>query len=160
MSVEPFHVPEDSSIPQVIRQSFQGTLSEPRPSFMMHLNTVSAEERRLIKWLRALDPAERDTLLAFADFLAARTGRGRRESEVAREPNILPRPERESVVGAIRRLSQSYDMLERDALLHETSDLMSGHILQGRPAGEVIEELEAVFARHYHDYRTRIAEQD
>lgn len=127
---------------------------------MMYSNTVSAEERRLIKCLRALDQAERDTLLAFADFLVTRIGQVEHESRVAREPTLLPRPEHESVVGAIKRLSRGYDMLERDAMLHETSALMSAHVLQGRAAGEVIDELEALFERHYHDYRARIAARD
>lgn len=126
----------------------------------MNLNTISADERRLLKRLRALDPAERETLLAFADFLVARAEPSSCAPSVPREPRPAPRPEQESVVGAIKRLSQSYDMLERNILLHETSALMSSHVLQGRPAGDVIDELEALFARHYHDYRARIAAQD
>lgn len=126
----------------------------------MNLNTISADERRLLKRLRALGPAERETLLAFADFLSARAKPSSHAPAVAREPRPALRPEQESVVGAIKRLSQSYDMLERDVLLHETSALMSAHVLQGRPASDVIDELEALFARHYHDYRTRIAAQD
>ena len=121
----------------------------------MNLSTTSADERRLIKSLRALDPNARQTLLAFADFLVARIESGAGEPVVVHEPRPRPRPERESVVGAIKRLSESYHMLERDALLHETSNLMSAHVLQGRAASEVIDELEALFARHYHDYRAR-----
>jgi hypothetical protein len=126
----------------------------------MKPNTISADERRLLKCLRALGSVERETLLAFADFLVARTARRPDEPAVAREPRPAPRPEQESVVGAIKRLSQSYDMLEREALLHETSALMSAHVLQGRSSSEVIDELEALFARHYGDYRSRIAAQD
>lgn len=122
----------------------------------MNPNTISADERRLLKRLRALEPAEREMLLAFADFLVARTEPSSRAPAVAREPRHTPRPEHESVIGAIKRLSQSYDMLERDVLLHETSALMSAHVLQGRAAGDVIDELEALFARHYQDYRARI----
>jgi hypothetical protein len=32
---------------------------------------------------------------------------------------------------------------------------MSAHVLQGRAAEEVINELEALFARHYQDYRAK-----
>ena len=126
----------------------------------MNPNPISADERRLLKRLRVLGPAERETLLAFADFLVARAEPSSHPPAVAREPRPVPRPEQESVVGAIKRLSQSYDMLERDVLLHETSALMSAHVLQGRSANAVIDELEALFARHYHDYRARIAAQD
>jgi hypothetical protein len=126
----------------------------------MNLNMTTADERRLIKCLRALGPAERETLFAFADFLVARAEQSPNEPSVAREPRALTRPKQESVVGAIKRLSQSYDMLERNALLHETSALMSAHVLQGRPANDVIDELETLFARHYRDYRARILTQD
>jgi hypothetical protein len=44
-------------------------------------------------------------------------------------------------------------MLERGDLLHEASSLMSAHVLQGRAAAQVIDELEDLFARHYAAYR-------
>jgi hypothetical protein len=34
-------------------------------------------------------------------------------------------------------------------MLNETSGLMTEHLMQGRPAPEVIDELEALFRRHY-----------
>lgn len=58
-------------------------------------------------------------------------------------------------MGAIKRLSLTYDMIDRGTMLNETSALMSAHILQGRAASEVIDELEALFARYYQDYRTK-----
>ncbi len=109
----------------------------------------------MLKLFRKLAPSERETLLAFADFLAQRATEGAPASPVMREPQLLPRPERETVVGAIKRLSRVYDMLNRDALLNETSVLMSAHVLQGRAAAEVIDELENLFARHYHDSRVK-----
>ena len=65
----------------------------------------------------------------------------------------IPRPEAESVVAAIRRLSASYFMLERRDMLNETAALMSAHVLQGRPAPKVVEELEALFEARYQQYR-------
>jgi hypothetical protein len=47
-------------------------------------------------------------------------------------------------------------MLERSgALLNDTSSLMAGHVLHGRPAAEVIDELEALFARYFAEHRER-----
>ena len=40
-------------------------------------------------------------------------------------------------------------MLQRRALLDETSMLMTQHILGGRGAVEIIDELELLFRRHY-----------
>jgi hypothetical protein len=45
-------------------------------------------------------------------------------------------------------------MLNRDDLLHETAELMTAHVLQGRPAEVVIDELELVFRRRYDDVKS------
>ena len=94
----------------------------------------------------------REQLLAFAEFLLQRgTTTGPAE---AIEPQPIPRPDQETVVAAIRRLSATYSMLDRKALLNETSSLMSAHVLQGRPAVEVIDELEALFEARYRTFRS------
>ncbi len=111
----------------------------------------TGEEGRLVKLFRRLGPAERETLLAFAMFLAERASLLPGD-EAPREPSHRPRPENESVVAAIKRLSLTYEMLDRGPMLNETSMLMSAHVLQGRGAAEVIAELESLFERHYQDY--------
>lgn len=90
------------------------------------------------------------TLLDFAEFLAGRHPPSR---EAMGEPEDIPRPARESVVKAIKRLSATYPMLDRSRMLNETSALMSQHIMQGRSAGEVIDDLEALFRREYEEQR-------
>lgn len=112
-------------------------------------------ERRLARLFRSLAPAERETLLAFAEFLAQRGATTPEPHGGPREPIPVPRPPTESVVAAIKRLSKAYEMLDRGPMLNETSALMSAHVLQGRPANEVIDDLEALFARHYRDYRAK-----
>lgn len=119
---------------------------------MLRRSNGSADERRLARVFRALSPADRETLLAMAEFLAHRAG-NKGLAESPREPLPLPRPETETVIGAIKRLSRAYEMLARETLLHETSALMSSHVLQGREAAEVIDELESLFARRYREYR-------
>lgn len=122
---------------------------------MLSRTSESADGRRLAKLFQGLSAADRQTLLAFADFLAQRAQPDQLGETVPREPQSLPRPDTESVVGAIKRLSRTYDMLDRGPLLNETSALMSAHVLQGRGAIQVIDELEALFARHYQDYRAK-----
>lgn len=114
-------------------------------------------ERQLVKCYRALEPADRDTLLAFGEFLASRGAGQRQATSAPLEPAPVPRPQAESVVGAIKRLSRQYYMLDRSAMLNDTSTLMGAHVLQGRPADAVIDELEALFARHYAEYRAEQA---
>jgi hypothetical protein len=114
----------------------------------------SGGDRRLLRIFRSLAPDDRRTLLAFAEFLAACSRDG--EDQPPADPLPIPRPEHESVVGAVKRLSRSYFMLERSGtMLNETSALMAGHVLHGRPAAEVIDELEALFARYFAEYRER-----
>jgi len=110
-------------------------------------------ERQLTKLYRSLTPEDRSTLLAFGEFLAARVVEQRQEDQGLLEPKLIPRPPKESVVGAIKRLSDSFFMLDRSAMLNDTSSLMGAHVLKGRPAREVVDELEALFARHYAKYR-------
>ena len=59
------------------------------------------------------------------------------------------------MIAAIRRLSATYSMLDRGAMLNETSALMSAHVLQGQGATQTIDALEALFVRHYETFRTR-----
>jgi len=91
------------------------------------------------------------TLLRFAEFLAAQIPAA--EPEPFPDPKPIPRPAPESVVKAMRRLSESYFMLDRSKLLNEASTLMAQHVMQGRAAPEVIDELEALFAAHYQRQR-------
>jgi hypothetical protein len=102
---------------------------------------------------RSLDEKDRLVLLRFADFLASGGGGARDDDEAPVEPELLPRPAKESVVAAIKRLSRSYHMLDRSAMLNETSTLMAAHVLNGRPAKDVIDDLEALFVRSYTQYR-------
>ncbi|MFP4080363.1 MAG: Crp/Fnr family transcriptional regulator [Ectothiorhodospira sp.] len=103
-------------------------------------------ETRLRQALRQLPHAQRETLVSFAEFLAERHAP---EETPVPEPEAIPRPVEETVIQAMKRLNATYPMLEKSRLLNETSTLMGQHVMQGRPAREVIDELEAVFARHY-----------
>jgi hypothetical protein len=40
-------------------------------------------------------------------------------------------------------------MVDREKMLHEIAALMTQHMVQGRPAPEVIDDLERLFAHHY-----------
>ena len=109
-------------------------------------------QRQLLKLFAELDEAGRQQLLVYAEFLLSRRNHLEptdQTSEAIAEPEPIERPADETVIGAIKRLSKSYSMLSKDAILHETSDLMTAHVLKGRPAVEVIDELEVLFARHY-----------
>jgi hypothetical protein len=108
------------------------------------------DEVRLLEIFRALSASDRHALQAYAEFLSVRGGTVGVDAVTAK-PQPESRPEGESVVMAIRRLTRTYPMLDRRKLMGQTSQLMAEHALQGRAVVEVIEELELLFARHYHD---------
>ena len=108
------------------------------------------QRKRLLDLFSRLGEADRNTVLALAQFLAERASPA---SQEVPEPRAIPRPREESVIAAIRRLSNSYAMLDRGEMLGETSGLLSEHVLQGRSAAEVIDDLEAVFKRRYEGLR-------
>ena len=110
-------------------------------------------ERKLTEIFRSLGSEDQGTLLAFGEFLVSRNPPDAHEEQGPLTPEQIPRPRDESVVAAIKRLSQSYHMLDRGSMLNDTSSLMGAHVLQGRPAVEVIDDLEALFARYYEKYR-------
>ena len=110
--------------------------------------------RRVAEITDRLPEDQRQTLLRFAEFLLAEAPEAETVPETLPEPKAIPRPAEESVIKAMRRLSETYFMLERGKLLNETSALMAQHVMQGRSAVEVIDELEVVFARQYEKVRS------
>nr|VFK16326.1 MAG: hypothetical protein BECKLPF1236B_GA0070989_10933 [Candidatus Kentron sp. LPFa] len=111
---------------------------------------MRAQTKELLRLFSRLPDDEKRTLLAFAEFLVGRLDSGvAPEDDRIPEPVLTPGPENETVIGAIRRLSKSYPMLDKASMLNETSSLMAEHVLRGRPAPEVIHKLDAVFQRYY-----------
>ncbi len=107
---------------------------------------------RLVTYYLAIPAAQRQSLLDYAAYLADKAGQAL--PAVAMTPVAIPRPAQESVVSAIRRLSMTYPMLEKKALLHEASALMAEHVLHGRVATDVIDELEELFKQRYERHCT------
>jgi hypothetical protein len=116
---------------------------------MLPPKSLPSAQQRLLDLFRRLPEAEQQGLLSYAEFLAERATPVTQGPLELPPPAEIPRPGSETVVAAIRRLSETYHMLDKDALLHEASSLMTAHVMQGRPAVEVIDELEVVFRRHY-----------
>lgn len=114
---------------------------------------LSTDQRKLLKLFSGMGQQDRSSLVAFAEFLAGRqSAADTAEALPPAAPTVIPRPEQETVVGAIKRLSRSYHMLERSALLTETASLMTAHVMHGRQAKEVIDDLESLFARYYEQH--------
>lgn len=113
---------------------------------------MKGEEKKLVELFERLDSRQRQMLIEFAEFLQARVAEKGREPEQKREaavPLPIARPDGETVVMAIKRLTRTYPMLDRRKLFTDTSRYMAQHALEGRSAVEVIDELEGVFARYF-----------
>ncbi len=109
-----------------------------------------AKQQTLLKLYSSLDLPGQTTLLEFAEFLAGKRAAAEPDTEQGpAEPRPIPRPDKETVIGAIKRLSGTYYMLDRSDLLTESSSLMSAHMMHGRKAPEVIDDLEAIFSSYY-----------
>ena len=115
--------------------------------------TSPAKKRRqrLLGAFDSLTETAQDQLVDYAEYLTERHAEPREEN--AHEPEDIPRPAEETVIAAVRRLSTTYHMIEKSKMLHETSNLVSAHIMQGRPAPEVIDELEQLFRERYRSYQ-------
>ena len=107
---------------------------------------MNKSEKKLLNLYRDLSKDARSNLLDFAAFLAERYPP---QVQVAKEPLEIPRPTEESVIAAVKRLSATYPMLNKDSMLHETSALVAQHLVQGRDAMDVIDELEDIFQQRY-----------
>jgi len=100
----------------------------------------------LIDLYQAMDDNRKRSLSDFADFLYAQAG------PVAKEippPDDVPRPEQETVVGAIKRLKTTYHMVGSMSVFSEASALMTDHMVKGRDLVEVIDEMEVLFEDAY-----------
>lgn len=107
---------------------------------------MKSEEKKLLSFFKKLSANDQQTLLVFAEFLSTRK---EETQEPLAEPIEIEPKENESVVGALKRLSKMYPMLDKSKMLNDTSVLVSQHVIQGRAKDEVIAELEVIFQEHY-----------
>ena len=104
--------------------------------------------KALTELYESLDVERKRSLCDFADFLYARA------EPVVKEvppPEDIPRPEQETVVGAIKRLKSKYHMVESMSVFSRASSLMTDHMVSGRDVVEVIDEMESLFDEAYNN---------
>jgi Flp pilus assembly protein TadB len=120
---------------------------------------MSAQVQQLLALFESLAPGEQASLLAFAEFLAARGKPApppvTRAIAPLPEPEAIERQPGESIVAGLKRLSKTYPMLDKSEMLSATSDIVATNIMQGGDAAQVIDELEEIFATHYRQLKAR-----
>lgn len=100
----------------------------------------------LVELYQSLDDERRASLCDYADFLLAKAGPVSREIP---PPEDIARPESETVVGAVKRLKSKYHMIDSMSVFSAASSLMTDHMVKGRDAAEVIDEMELLFEEAY-----------
>lgn len=112
---------------------------------------MSPDARKLLDYFRRLSADRRLALLDYAEYLADKEEHSQ-HSDVPAVPLDIPRPDNESVIKAVRRLRETYPMLDQNRVFNEVSSLMTRHVMHGAAAAEVIDELEVIFRRHYESH--------
>lgn len=107
---------------------------------------MSRNAKSIIEIFETLDAERQASLLDFAEFLQSK---GNLAVKDPGEPIDIPRPEGETVVGAIKRLKQAYPMIDSMKVFSSASELMTEHMVKGRNAVEVIDEMEQIFEKYY-----------
>ncbi|MFW2439640.1 MAG: hypothetical protein ACN4GR_09740 [Arenicellales bacterium] len=104
-------------------------------------------EEDLLKRFRQLPGTQQQALLDYAEFLNQRYAIV--AEPVAEHPLDIPRPQQESVVKAVRRLSKTYPMLDSKELFEKTSSFMMRNLMHGEDSGALIDEMELFFQQSY-----------
>lgn len=107
---------------------------------------MKASAQSLASIFDDLPEIDQNTLFEFAEFLKSRAPD---PAPKITEPLGIPRPETESVVAAIKRLKKNYPMISQKELLNETSEFMMQHMMQGKAAKEVIDDMENLFESRF-----------
>ena len=107
---------------------------------------MSRNKKSLIEIFETLDAERQASLFDFAEFLQSK---GNLVSKEIGEPVDIARPDKETVVGAIKRLKATYPMIESMKVFSSASELMTDHMVKGRDAVEVVDEMERIFEDFY-----------
>ena len=122
--------------------------------------TEQDDATRLVRIFDLLAPVQRQTLLAFAEFLLNRhrkPGEARLSAAnsnttpgVLAQPVFEERPDTETVAAALSRLSRVYHMLDADTLVERASDeLLNREAIASLSPRALVDELERFFAEQY-----------
>lgn len=98
--------------------------------------------KNMIEIFDTLDDERRTSLVDYAQYLQSKGGLV--EKEIG-EPLDIPRPEEETVVGAVKRLKLTYPMIESMSVFSAASSLMTENMVNGRDVIEVIDDMEKLF---------------
>lgn len=100
----------------------------------------------LLEIIETLNDERQLSLIEFAEFLQSK---GDLVVKDVPPPENIDRPTEETVVGAIKRLKLTYPMIGSMSVFSAASTLMTDHMMKGRAALEVIDEMQLLFEEAY-----------
>jgi hypothetical protein len=104
----------------------------------------------LLKINKELTTQNQQSLLSYAQFLLSEQ---QPTSQPPQHPLTIPRPQTETVIGALKRLRKTYPMIDPDTVMDRTAELVTAHLIHGKPAADIIDQCEQVFLETYqHHY--------
>lgn len=101
---------------------------------------------QLAELFDTLDDERKASLFDYAEFLQSKGGLVQKEIGV---PLDVPRPEVETVVGAVKRLKLTYPMIGSMTVFSAASSLMTENMVNGRDVIKVIDEMEKLFEESF-----------
>ena len=104
------------------------------------------ETTRLLSIFESLNEERQNGLLEYAEFLQSK---GDLQTKEVASVVAIDRPEEETVVGAIKRLKLTFPMIESMSVFSASSSLMTEHMVNGRDAAAVIDDMEKLFDEAY-----------
>lgn len=110
------------------------------------MNNKAKSSTELLEIFESLNDARQQSLFDYASYLHSL---GDLQNKEISEPEVIERPETETVVGAIKRLKTTYHMVESMKVFSDASALMTEHMVKGRDVVEVIDEMEVLFENAY-----------
>ena len=93
---------------------------------------MKRDAKALVDLFNTLDKDRQESLFDYAEFLQSKAGVVKQDIG---EPVEVPRPENETVVGAIKRLKQTYPMIDSMKVFAIASNLMTDHMVKGARCG-------------------------
>ncbi len=121
---------------------------------------MTEQEQTLLDLFNQLSEQDAHSLLRFATFLAGQethintpvvqeSAAADSTNDEIPKPEKIERPDKERVVDALKRLSATYPMLEKQQLLNKASEMVAQHVMFGKSAVDTIDEIEALFRSAY-----------
>ncbi len=111
---------------------------------------MKKNEKLFLNQFKQLNELQQQSVMDFTFFLLSQ--QNNHEQGKIQVPQLIDKQADESVIAALKRLTATYPMINKNGVLDKATLLMSQHLLQGKEKIKVIGELESLFSEKYQQY--------